>query len=170
MTVSGENHMDMIDRLLAHDTWTTRQLLLACQALPDQLLDQRFEIDHASLRETFVHIIENMEVWTDLLYQRPVERKTGASIEQMLARLTDASRDFAELTRRIVHEGRSDECFIDSLDTPPQKKTYGGTIGHVITHSMHHRAQIMFLMHKVGINEHIEGDLLSWESQAFGWS
>ena len=161
--------MDIIDRLLAHDTWTTRQLLLACQTLPDAQLDQQFEIDHGSLRETFVHIIDNMEVWTDMLCQRPMGHREGESIEQLLARLTNASRDFAEITRRTVREGRSDECFIDIFDTPPQKKTYGGTIWHVITHNMHHRAQIMFLMEKVGISEHIEGDLLGWEAQAFGW-
>ena len=32
--------MDILDRLLAHDTWTTRQLLVACQSLPDNLLDK----------------------------------------------------------------------------------------------------------------------------------
>jgi hypothetical protein len=34
---------------------------------------------------------------------------------------------------------------------------------------MHHRAHIMFLMEKVGLKDHIEGDLLSWESQSAGW-
>lgn len=67
--------MDILDRLLAHDTWTTRQLLVACQSLPDQLLDREFEIDHKSLRETFIHMIDNLEVWTDLLYERPVRRR-----------------------------------------------------------------------------------------------
>ena len=67
--------MDILDRLLAHDTWTTRQLLLACKALPDSVLDQEFDIDHQSLRSTFIHIIENMEEWTDLLYERSVRSK-----------------------------------------------------------------------------------------------
>jgi uncharacterized damage-inducible protein DinB len=162
--------MDIVDRLLAHDTWTTRQLLLACQALPDALLDQEFEIDQRSLRRTFVHIIDNMEVWTDLLYERSVQHKTGSTLPELLARLNTASRDFANLTHKIVREGRYDDCFLDTLDKPPQLKTFGGTIGHVITHSMHHRAQVMFLMEKVGLTEHIEGDLLGWESNSFGWS
>ena len=34
--------MDILDRLLAHDTWTTRRLLLACKQLPDQLFDKEF--------------------------------------------------------------------------------------------------------------------------------
>ena len=162
--------MDIVDRLLAHDTWTTRQLLLACQPLPDALLDQEFEIDQRSLRKTFIHIIDNMEVWTDLLHERPVQRKNGTSIPELLERLSNASREFADLTHKIVREGRYDDCFLDSLDKPPRLKTFGGTIGHVITHNMHHRAQVMFLMEKVGLTEHIEGDLLGWESISFGWS
>ena len=162
--------MDLLDRLLAHDTWTTRQLLEACQTLPDKLLDQEFEMDHKSLRETFVHIIENMETWTDLLFERPVQDKTGSAIPELLDRLSVASRDFAHLARTVARENRFDDCFLDTLDNPPQKKTFGGAIGHVLTHNMHHRAQVMFLMEKVGLKEHIEGDLLSWESHSFGWS
>jgi len=161
--------MDILDRLLGHDTWTTRQLLLACQALPDELLDKQFEIDHTSLRETFVHIIGAMEAWTDLLYQRPVQDKPGNTIPELLERLSVVSLDFAHLARTIAREGRFDDCFLDTLDDPPRKKTFGGAIGHVITHSMHHRAQVMFLMERVGLQEHIEGDLLGWESFSFGW-
>ena len=161
--------MDLLDRLLAHDAWTTRQLLLACESLPDDLLDQEFDIDHKSLRATFVHMISNMEVWTDLLYERPVQPKSGSSLAELINRLSVASRDFAHLARKIAREGRFDDCFLDILDDPPQKKTFGGAIGHVLTHDMHHRAQVMYLMEKVGIQEHIEGDLLTWESSAFGW-
>jgi uncharacterized damage-inducible protein DinB len=161
--------MDILDRLLAHDTWTTRQLLFACQSLPDDLLDKEFEIDHQSLRQTFVHIIKNIEIWTDLLYERKVQDKTGSTISELLERLSIASRDFACLARTIAREQRYDDCFMDTLENPPQKKTFGGAIGHVITHNMHHRAQIMFLMEKVGLKDHIEGDLLGWESSTFGW-
>jgi uncharacterized damage-inducible protein DinB len=161
--------MDILDRLLGHDTWTTRQLLLACQSLPDDLLDKEFDIDHKSLRGTFVHVIENMEIWTDLLCERAVQDKTGKTIPELLERLSIVSRDFADLARNIAREKRYDDCFIDTLDNPPVKKTFGGAIGHVITHNMHHRAQIMFLMERAGLKKHIEGDLLSWESNSFGW-
>ena len=161
--------MDILDRLLAHDTWTTRQLLLACQPLPDDLLNQPYEIDQQTLRQTFLHIIDNLETWTDLLCQRPVQSRTGTTIPELLERLSAASRDFANVSRKVAREGRYDDCFIDTLDDPPKPKTFGGAIGHVITHSMHHRAQVMFLMEKVGLTDHIEGDLLSWESASFGW-
>lgn len=161
--------MDILDRLLAHDTWTTRQLLLACQSLPDELLDKEFEIDHKSLRETFIHMIDNLEVWTDLLYERSVQDKSGNSIPELLKRLNATSREFSKLAHKVSRENRFDDFFLDTLDTPPQLKSFGGTIGHVITHNMHHRAHIMFLMEKVGLNDHIEGDLLSWEAKSSGW-
>ncbi len=166
--------MDILDRLLAHDTWTTRQLILACQPLPDELLDKEFDIDQRSLRKTFVHIIGNMEVWTDLLCERPSERpeqkRTGNTLPELLERLSVVSRDFANVARKVAREQRYDAGFLDVLDDPPRLKTFGGAIGHLLTHSMHHRAQVMFLMEKVGLTEHIEGDLLSWESNSFGWS
>jgi uncharacterized damage-inducible protein DinB len=161
--------MDILDRLLGHDTWTTRQLLFACQSLPDNLLDKEFDIDHRSLRETFVHMIGGFEIWTDLLCERTVQKKTGSTIPELLDRLSVVSRDFANLARKVAREGRYDDCFMDTEDNPPKKKTFGGAIGHVLTHNMHHRAQIMFLMEKVGLKDHIEGDLLSWESISFGW-
>jgi uncharacterized damage-inducible protein DinB len=133
-------------------------------------MDKEFDTDHKSLRETFVHLIENMETWTDLLYEQPVQDKTGSTILELIERLSIASRDFVNLARNIAREQRYDDCFLDTLDNPPKKKTFGGAIGHVITHSMHHRAQIMYLMEKVGLKEHIEGDLLGWESNSFGWS
>ena len=157
--------MDLLDRLLGYDLWTTRQLLLACQSLPDELLDKEFEIDHKSLRETFLHMIANMEVWTDLIHERPVQQKTGSSVPELLERLDQSGQDFANFARSIAREGKFDGVFLDVLDEPPKEKTYGGVIGHVLTHDMHHRAQIMFLMEKVGLKEHIEGDLLSWEMQ-----
>lgn len=162
--------MDLLDRLLGHDSWSTRQLLLACQTLPDELLDREFEIDHRSLRATFEHMIANMETWTDLICERPVPERSGYSIAQLLQRHSVISREFAQVARTVARDQRTDDCFIDTLDAPPQRKTFGGAIGHVITHNMHHRAQLMFLMEKVGITEHIEGDLLTWESIAFGWN
>ncbi len=141
--------MDILDRLLGHDAWTTRQLLLACNSLPDDLLDKEFDIDHKSIRGTFVHIIDNMEGWTDLLYERPVQPRSGTSIPELIERLSVAGRDFANIARRIAREGRYDDSFVDRLDNPPQLKTFGGTIAHLITHSMHHRTQILYLMDQV---------------------
>lgn len=165
--------MDLLDRLLGHDLWTTQQLLRHCQTLSPAQWDQPFAIDHGSLRETFDHLISAMETWTDLLYERPVQRERGADETAPAAlqqRLTLVGREFAALARTIAREGRYDDVFMDVLDQPPVPKTFGGAIAHVITHNMHHRAQIMYIMEQLGLRDHIEGDLLGWEAMAFGWA
>ena len=44
--------MDLLDRLLGHDTWTTRELLARCAALTDEQLDTEFDIGHGTIRRT----------------------------------------------------------------------------------------------------------------------
>jgi hypothetical protein len=52
--------MDLIDRLLGHDVWTTHQLLLRCRGLTDEQLDRDFDIGHRTVRATLTHIIRNV--------------------------------------------------------------------------------------------------------------
>jgi len=166
--------MDLLDRLLAHDVWSTRQLLLQARPLTDAQWDQRFDMDHRTLRECFEHIIDNMETWRDLLYERPVRDSSALGVESttvdgLLGRLSTVGREFAAIAHRISRENRWDDVFVDTLDNPPRQKTFGGTIAHLITHSMHHRAQVMYMLEQLGIQDHIEGDVLGWESITLGW-
>src|SRR4029079_11770935 len=123
-----------------------------------------------SVRATLLHMIRNMEVWTDLMAGRPVRddarlRAQGQTVDGLLRRLDIVAVELAEVSRPIASENRLDDCFVDQLDNPPTSKTYGGAIVHVITHSMHHRAQLLYMLRKLGVRDLIEGDMLSWEAQ-----
>lgn len=160
--------MDLLDRLLGHDVWSTRQLMLQSKPLSDAQLDQSFDVDSRSLRECFVHIVQVIETWNDLLYERPVRssdelRAKPRTLDGLIVRLEEAEGELAQIARKIASENRWDDTFMDVLDNPPRRKTFGGTIAHVITHSMHHRAQAMYMMEQLGIKDHIEGDVLGWE-------
>jgi uncharacterized damage-inducible protein DinB len=162
--------MDIMDRLLGHDAWTTRQLLLRCEELSDDELDREFDIAHRSVRATFLHMIRNMEVWTDLIAEQPIRPDTnnapgGRSVAGLLRWLDTVAADLVRISRRIVDAGKLDDCFVDHLDDPPRKKAYGAAIVHVITHSMHHRAQLLYMLRLLGVKNLLEGDALSWESQ-----
>jgi len=163
--------MDILDRLLGHDAWTTRQILLRCCTLTDEQLDRDLGIDHGSVRATLMHIIRNMEAWTDLIAGRPV-RSTPAlpeqanSVEGLAARLDAIAGDFADTARELAAGGRLDELWTDHLDTPLTQRTYGGTIAHLLTHSMHHRAHLLAMLDRLGMSDLIEGDVLSWERHA----
>ncbi len=122
--------MDLLDRLLGHDAWTTRQLLLRCRGLKDEDLDRRFDIGHETLRGTLVHLIGNMEVWTDLLYERPV--RSGAellaaarSVDGLIARLDAVAPDFAALARRVRDEGATTRSGPTSSTTRRRRRPTG---------------------------------------------
>jgi len=163
--------VDILDRLLGHDAWTTRQLLLRCRELTDEQLDRRFDIGDRSLRETFLHIVENMEVWTDRIATRAVRSLPDGPypVEVLLDRLSPAAKELADVSRRVRDEGRLDQTFADPGEEPPNLRPLGGMIVHVITHSMHHRAQALYIMEQLGLRDLPEGDPLDWEHKAFGW-
>ena len=166
--------MDLLDRLLAHDVWTTRQLLLQAKPLTDEQLDTPFDIDDRTLRACFTHIVENIEGWTHVLHERPARDWVARSakpptLDDLADRLGEAGRDLAVIAHKVARENRWDDVYTDVMDNPPRLQTFGGTLAHVITHSMHHRAQAMYIMERLGIRDHIEGDVLSWEHIAHGW-
>lgn len=158
--------MDLLDRLLGHDAWTTRQLLDVSRGLSDEQLDQEFDVGLRTLRRTFVHIVRNMEVWTDIMAGRGPRPGGAANIAGLLARLDSAASDLARFATPIARDGRLDELWVDRLDDPPREKTYGGAIAHVVTHSMHHRCQAIHMLRRLGVEGVVEGDVLSWENRA----
>jgi uncharacterized damage-inducible protein DinB len=157
--------MDLLDRLLGHDAWTTRQLLLRAGELDPAALHQTIDAGHESVYETLIHMIGNVRTWTDLMTGSPIDQTSwqNLSIDDLLARHDAASADFAALARRIRDAHRFDELWIDVLDNPPTAKTYGGAIAHVITHNMHHRSELLHMLARLGLTDLPEGDALSWE-------
>jgi uncharacterized damage-inducible protein DinB len=156
--------MDLLDRLLAHDAWTTRQLLEICATLSDEQLDRDFDIGHRTLRTTFNHIIHNMESWSAAMAGQDLERHSDWSVSGLTRRLDVAAARFQAVARAVADRNGWDETWVDRLDTPPQEKRYGTAIAHLITHSMHHRAQALYLLRLAGVSNLPEGDVFSWEN------
>ncbi len=158
--------LDLLDRLLEHDAWTTRRVLQFAQTLTDEQLDHDFDIGHRTVRETVRHMIGNVEVWTDLMAARPVRRMPTArqSIVELQRRFEAAFGDFARVAREIRDTQRLSALYVDVLDEPPQQKSYAGTILHVLTHDHMHRAEILHMLDRLGVQGLIEGDVLSWEA------
>lgn len=158
--------MNLLDRLLEHDSWTTRRFLdVAKQLTPDQL-DSDCGIGHGSVRRTFEHVIWNVECWTDLMNGEVVRQRPASpqSIDELIVRFDAASSKFVLLAREVSDQDRLEELFVDTLDNPPTRKSLGTTIVHVASHGMHHRAQLLIMYRKLGISNLPEGDALTWES------
>jgi uncharacterized damage-inducible protein DinB len=162
--------MDLLDRLLGHDEWTTGELLRRCGELTDDQFHAQFDVGLGSIHRTLVHVIGNIRVWSDLMRSGTTDGATSEWRERDLGGLVEAFRDsytgFASLARQLQADGRLNEEWVDSLDDPPQTKTYGGAILHVITHNMHHRGELMHMLDRSGVRDLPEGDLLTWEATA----
>ncbi|QDT40026.1 DinB family protein [Gimesia alba] len=156
--------MDLLDRLLAHDAWTTRQLLEICATLPDEQLNHEFEIGHHTLRATLHHIIGNMEIWSALMAGDPIERQTYQAINGMRERLSVAEKRLQSIAVKVQATNGWDDIWIDHLDDPPREKTFGTALAHIVTHSMHHRAQVLYMLRLSGVQPLPEGDVFSWEN------
>src|SRR5687768_3629421 len=105
--------MDLFERLLEHDRWTTEHLLTMSQGLSDAQLDQEFDIGHRTLRRTFDHMNLVVEFRTGLMVGTPVPwETTHASVDDMLTRHERSYDQFANLARDLVASGRLEETFV----------------------------------------------------------
>ena len=163
-TQSEANESELLDRLLHHDWWTTGQLLGCCRELTDAQLDQDFDIGHRTIRATLHHIIHNMEIWSLLMSSEPIVRQHDGSLDALAKRLDTAGERLAKISRSIASRNGWNETWTDHLEDPPQAKAYGTSIAHVITHGMHHRAQLLYMMRQSGLKDLPEGDVFSAES------
>lgn len=159
--------MDLLDRLLDHDDWATREVLNLASGMPDSHLDREFDFAHRTVRRTLDHLIWNIECWTDLISgndvrSRPPER---GSVDDLTKRHASASAVFRRLARQIIDSDRCDELFVDSLDDPPVEKSLGGVIAHLPAHGMHHRAHLLIMLRRLGVPGIPELDPLTWESR-----
>jgi uncharacterized damage-inducible protein DinB len=158
--------LDLLDRLLDHDVWSTLRVLEHAAGLDPAHLDRAFDIGHGTVRATLRHMLGNLETWSDLMEPAPVRGASteGLSLPDLSARFAAAYEGFARVARRIRDADRLDDTYLDVLDKPPRWKTYAGTILHVITHNHMHRSEVLHMLQRLGLSDLIEGDVLGWEA------
>ena len=93
-----------------------------------------------------------------------VEPQGDRSVPGLIRRLDMAATRLRAVARDVGDRNAWDDKWLDHLDMPPREKSYGTAIAHVITHSMHHRAQVLYLLRLSGIAALPEGDVFSWEN------
>jgi uncharacterized damage-inducible protein DinB len=158
--------MDLLDRLLKHDRWATDQLLVMSRGLTDAQLDQEFDVGHRTLRETFQHMIFNIEAWTDIIEGQPMQVERG---EPSLAALSDrhqrAHDEFAALARRVRADDLMEETFVDHFG---ERMRYGGAIVHVVLHNAEHRTEALHILSRLDLPEVPEVDHGLWDHVSRG--
>lgn len=181
----GGPRMDLLERLLDFDPWAMNELFDASEGLTDAQLDEEFDIGHRTIRATFPHIIYNIHFWTSfMLGEQPKPEPDGLltesemrewydEIAQKFAALNrqqegtayipvmrdwyaENYEEFANLARRFRDEEKMDETFVDHYQV---KKSMGGTVLTVLLHNTEHRAEIVHMLHRVGVENVPEVDI-----------
>lgn len=153
--------MEQMDRLYGHDRWMTNLLIDAAAKLPDDKLDQEFDIGHRTLRRTIDHIAVTIEFWTGMMAgQPPTWEPNPTDVATMQARQGATYDRFEALARQLTADGKLDDTFTDHYEIA---QSYGGTILHVILHSHMHRSEILHMLQRLGFDDFTEGDPQEWE-------
>ena len=158
--------MDLLDRLVEHDRWATTQLLDLSRGLTDDQLDQEFDIGHRTVRATFEHMIFNVAFWTALMTEQPVPgHRDDDSLPALIERHERFYATFATLARQFRDEQRLEDTFIDHYAA---RKTFGGTILHVVLHNAEHRTEALHILERLGVPDLPEVDHGLWDYQTAG--
>lgn len=159
--------MDLLDLMLDHDHWATRELLDASGGMTDAQLDQQFDIGLGTLRETFRHMVFNASFWTAFISGQPVDGSASTDLQpddRSIAALADhhgrTYGEFAGVARRMRDEGRLGEAYTDHYKV---RKSVGGTILVVIEHNAEHRTEALHILTRLGVPDLPEVDLGVWD-------
>jgi AraC family transcriptional regulator len=168
----GPDDMDLTDRLIEHDAWMTRRMLVRAQALPDAQLDTTlgimkaplpFDASEDTLRAALARMVFTKEVWVAAVHGRKLEDAPDNSLDGLLSRLDAAFGEFAQLVRSVRDENRWDESFVDGVCTPPETFTFGSMIAHVVTFSAYRRSMALKILESLGVDDLGYGDPIEWE-------
>ena len=171
-TAHGTRPSDPLDISLAHNAWATRELLRACERLNDAQWHQRFDMGPGSLHDTLTHIVGAMFRWADRIDGPPralrpsIEDSTQRTVAELIALLDEAAADLDSSAVRARQRGLDTIVDVTFAGTP-YRFTLGATLVHVTTHGMHHRAQCLNMLRRLGaagISDALPDlDVLEWE-------
>ncbi len=154
---------DPLKILLSHDRWATRLILEACKTLTSEQFHQRFEMGPGSLHDTISHMLAALRTWRQTLSgQAP-----GPRIDQDGQRRTPV--ELLALHEAIcgelgaeAHRRPLDELVTRVRNGVSHQFTRGAVLTHMATHSMHHRAQCLNMMRRLGVKPLPPSSVAEW--------
>lgn len=158
-------NLETMQAFLKYNDWADGRVLAEAGHLSDAQLDQLFEIGLGTLRKTLKHICDGEYVWVERWQGRtetpwpPYDEKVSAAAlqERFAATWQDRSSFFArisdsDLTRIVRYRDSKGSLFDASLSD---------MIMQGITHSLHHRAQAVNILRRLGAGL-VELDYMMW--------
>jgi AraC-like DNA-binding protein len=168
----GRDTMDLVDRLVEHDVWLTRELLERARALDDTQLDERIPLDHEpqpweaeepTVRAMLDRLVRTKEIWTAAYKGRVLSDDRDTTLDGLRGRLAAAGEEFTEMVREARSRDAWDDGFVDALCDPPESFTVGGMVAHVLTFDAYRRQQLLLALRHHGLEDLGYGDPIAWE-------
>jgi uncharacterized damage-inducible protein DinB len=192
MSASFDNlTADPLDILLKHNHWATRRVLQFCEEISAERFHERFDIGLGSLHDTLTHVISAMLRWADRIDGRPIrpslEIPAGSTwsffgpasqgpkpavprrrISELNELLDTAASDLQSVADRCRTRGLG-TTFVLPFGDKSYTFSYGAALTHVTTHGMHHRAQCLNILRRVGApalaKETPEIGVVDWQAE-----
>ncbi len=146
--------LDTVRAMLGYDDWANDTILRAAMPLTDEQLDRPFDMGRGTLRKTLLHIVCAEQVWVARWQGRAEtpwpdedERAGVAVMQERLQRgrtertgFLDSLRD-GDLARKVTYRDSFGSLFSAPL---------GDMLLQMCIHSVHHRAQAVNMIRRVG--------------------
>jgi uncharacterized damage-inducible protein DinB len=168
---------DPLDILIRHNTWAMGVLLEHCLALTPEQFHQDFGIGPGSLHDNITHTLATMMRWIDRIEGKPLRPRLDGrkgpddpspplkrSVDELLDVLRDGDREWQEALPRM--RPRLGEVLEIGFPGSAEKYrfTVAAAIVHVTNHGMHHRAQCLYMLKRLGVSPLPELDELHWQT------
>lgn len=165
----------LVHLLLEHNAWATRVLLDRCRDLTPGQFAQTFEIGPGSLHDTLLHVVSSMGRWADRIGGRQLRDSLEPASrtwtpDELIPKLDEAAGDLVDVVAKVLEEDRLEEKMEFRVPGRPEPFifTRGTAIVHVVTHGVHHRAQILNMLRRLGVEDLPDLDAVESELVAAG--
>ncbi len=159
---SRREAMDLTERLVEHDNWSTAQLIDLAKGVPADALDEPVQLsppstawfeEQPSIRSMLDRLVFTKEMWSAAIAGTPGppdERDT--SLDGLDRRLEQAGNQFVELVRGIRERQAWDTAFVDATCEPPESFTFGGAVAHALTRDSYRRQVLIGALNERGVS------------------
>lgn len=167
---------DPYEILLGHNRWANAEVLRRCESLVPEQFHERFDIGPGSLHDTMSHVIGAIFRWSDRIegvtlrpsiegrkpgdHDSPMTRRTPG---ELLVLNVQACEGFARVVRTMKEGQHLGEVRTWTFGEESFQFTVAAAIIHVTNHGMHHRAQCMNMLKRLGRPVNADLDELEWQ-------
>lgn len=160
--------LDRLQAFLGYSEWANGQLIRAAAGLSSEKLDQPFDMGRGTLRKTLLHLWAGESMWLarwkgqmETPWPDEEQKADVPNIDERFKHVYSDRAEFlaslkdADFNRVITYRDSKGSLF---------KATLGDMVMQGIVHSIHHRAQAVNMLRRVGATAP-EVDYMYWVRQ-----